>query len=141
MTFVERGASAGNASARPMARARSTFHPAAGVAEKRTIVALVEGRGEYEVAHYTAPAAARPAKSRGLRVMHRGSPRADRVEGQGLHEATIRLADGRRIVRHTRKRSLTIAGVKRATTGTVSVKAVLDSGVSGAAGERAGRAS
>jgi len=31
-----------------------------------------------------------------------------------------------------RKRSLTITGVKRATTGTVSVKAVLDSGVSGA---------
>jgi len=38
-----------------------------------------------------------------------------------------------RIVRHMRKRSLTITGVKRATTGTVSVKAVSDSGVSGAA--------
>ena len=51
----------------------------------------------------------------------------------GRHEATIRLADGRRIVCHTRTRSLTITGVKRATTGTVSVKAVSDSGVSGAA--------
>jgi hypothetical protein len=57
----------------------------------------------------------------------------------GTHEATIRLADGRRIVRHTRKRSLTITGVKRATTGTVSVKAVSDSGVSGAAARAGSR--
>ena len=68
---------------------------------------------------------------RGLKVTHRGGRVRVSWKDAGLHEATIRLSDGRRLVRHTRKRSLTVAGVARATRGTVSVRALLSSGVSG----------
>ena len=132
LTFVERGASAGESLGTVNGKGRLQFHPAAGAAERRTIVALVEGRGEYEVARYTAPAAARPGKTRGLKVSHRGTRVRITWTDSGAHEATVRLGDGRRLVRHTRKRSLTLKGVERGDTGTVSVRAVRDSGVSGA---------
>jgi hypothetical protein len=140
VTFVERGASTGNTLGTAGGKGRLTFHPAAGAAERRTIVALIEGRGEYEVARYTAPAAARPGKTRGLKVTHRATKVRISWKDRGRHAAAIRLADGRRIVRTTRGRALTIAGVGRAITGTVTVKAVLESGVSGApARARVGR--
>ena len=99
-------------------------------------------RGEYEVARYTAPSAQRPGRPRGLKLTHRGTRVRISWKDAGAHEATIRLADGRRLIRHTRKRSLVVSGVTRATTGTVSVRAVRDSGVSGApARARVGRGS
>ena len=89
-----------------------------------------------------APAAGRPGRTRGLKVTHRGTRVRISWKDAGAHEATIRLGDGRRLIRHTRKRSLDVSGVTRATTGTVSVRAVRDSGVSGApARARVGRGS
>ena len=87
--------------------------------------------GGYEVARYTAPAAQRPARVRGLRVARRGGALRIAWKKAGPLEATIRLSDGRRLIRHTRGRALTIAGVERTTTGTVSVRGVLPSGLAG----------
>jgi hypothetical protein len=132
VTFIERGPSAGNRIATvERGHGELAFAPAAGVAEQRTIVAVVDGRGEYEVARYAAPAAARPGRVRGLKVTHRGGRVRVSWKDAGLHEATIRLSDGRRIVRQTRRRSLMVAGVAKATRGSVSVRALFSSGVSG----------
>jgi hypothetical protein len=85
---------------------------------------VVEGRGEYEVARYRTPAAARPGRVQGLKVSRRGGRVRVSWKDAGPHAATIRLSDGRRLVRQTRKPLLTVAGVNRATRGTVGVRAL-----------------
>jgi hypothetical protein len=142
VTFIERGPSAGNTLGTVTGKGALKFHPAPGAAEKRAIVAVVEGRGEYEVARYSAPKAPRPGRTRGLKVAHTGSRLKLSWSDRGTHEATIKLSDGRRIVKRTRKRALTLSHVSRATTGTATVKATFASGVSGApARKRIGRGS
>ncbi len=139
VSFIERGASAGERIGDATgATGRLKFEPAAGAAERRRIVALVtqDGavRGEYEVARYTAPSAQRPGRPRALRVSRRGGGLRITWKATGtadVHQATVRLRDGRRLVVRTRRSSAFIRGVRREIAGTVSVRGLLDSGVAG----------
>jgi hypothetical protein len=110
VTFLERGASTGAQLGKPVhGRGRIGFTPAPGAGETRTIVALVEGRGEYEVATYRAPAVKRPGRVRGLQATrHRVSWR----DG-GRHEVRIAHTDGRTTIKRTTKRALTLRNARR----------------------------
>jgi hypothetical protein len=141
VTFIERGASAGGRiGAANGARGTLALRPAPGARERRTIVALVtqdgNPRGEYEVARYTAPAARKPARPRGLRVArrHGGLKITWRAaKPADVQQVTVRLADGRRLVRRTRATSLFVPGVRRSVRAHVSVRGILDSGIAGPA--------
>ena len=61
----------------------------------------------------------------GLRITWKATGTAD------VHQATVRLRDGRRLVVRTRRSSAFIRGVRREIAGTVSVRGLLDSGVAG----------
>jgi hypothetical protein len=139
--FLERGPSAGNrlGPARG-AHGRLRFHPAAGVAERREIVALVKQRGrlrdEIVVARYSAPSAPRPARARHLRIRRRGT--ALRIRWQAARpadtqEVRVRLDDGRRLRFRTRRPELTVPRVGRRVRGTVNVRGILAAGRPGKA--------
>ena len=107
------------------------FAPAAGARGRRRIVALVEQRGvtveRRNVTRYSAPADARPAKPRGLRVRRRGSAinlRWRRVRGAKEYGVIVRLSNRRRIFRVVKRPRLTLRGFHRLARGRVSVQAL-----------------
>jgi hypothetical protein len=124
VTFFERGASTG----KKLGEARShegriDFTPAPGAAEKRKIIAVVEGRGEYEVNDYRAPAAEKPGRVRGLKLTR---TRVSWRDG-GRHEVRVSYRGGRCVVKRTSAHALALHG--RATS--VKVRAVTDTGLAG----------
>ena len=134
--FTERGPSAGNRIGRARGdRGRLRFHPAAGVAERREIVALVKQHGrlrdEIVVARYAAPRAPQPARPLHLRVRRRGN--ALRISWRSARpadtqEVSVRLGDGRQLRFRTRRSKLTVHRVGRRVRGTVTVRGVLAAG-------------
>ncbi len=123
VTFIERGASNGQQLGKPVqGSGRIDFTPAPGAGERRKIVAVVDGRGEYEVASYRAPAVHRPGAVRGLKAnRHRVSWR----DG-GTHEVRTTLTGGRRTIRRTTKHRLSLHAAR-----SVQVRKVLDNGLAG----------
>ena len=144
VTFVERGASAGTIIGEAKGSEGSlVFHPSDGKAERRHIVALVEQDGqlrdEITVAHYQAPAPARPGRPRALRVRHRGSSVQlawGRASGARTYEVAVRLGDGRRIVRRTKGRRLVVGHVGRRVRGSVQVRGLSAAGMKGRSAAR-----
>jgi len=134
--FLERGPSAGNRIGRARGvHGRLRFHPAAGVAERREVVALVKQHGrlrdEIVVARYSAPRAPQPARPRHLRIRRRGN--ALRISWRAARpadtqEVRVQLGDGRRLRFRTRRPELTVHRVGRRVHGTVSVRGVLAAG-------------
>jgi hypothetical protein len=136
--FEERGRTAGAV----IGRARGShgtlrFAPAAGAAERRTIVAVVEQDGApravLRVASYRAPRAAKPGAPRELRVRRAGT----RVVASWKTTAaasTVRVAlsDGRRLVLRSRNGRATVRGVARGVRATVEVRGTTAAGVEGA---------
>ena len=116
VSFVERGASTQGEIGTPTGSKGSLpWFPAAGAAEKREIVAVVEQDGlvahQLVVAHYRAPGPRKPEQVRrlrtqrlkqGLRVTWKPS------RGGARHIVTASLSDGRRFVRNVDGRSVVI---------------------------------
>jgi hypothetical protein len=124
VTFFERGASTGSKIGEAREDGgRIDFTPAPGAAEKRKIIAVVEGRGEYEVNDYWAPAAERPGRVRGLKLTR---TRVSWRDG-GKHEVRVSYAGGRRVVKRTSAHSLALRG----RVVSVRVRAVTDTGLAG----------
>jgi PKD repeat protein len=148
VTFVERGASAGTIIGEAKgSEGEVAFHPADGKAERREIVALVEQDGqlrdEIKVAGYQAPGPVHPARIGGLQVRHRGSAvRASwrRAANARAYEVSLRLSDGRRVVRRTRARALVVGHVGRRVRGTVQVRGISAAGMKGSGAARKVRA-
>jgi hypothetical protein len=116
--FIERGPSAaGEIGVARGAHGTLRFTPAAGRAERRDIVALVEQDGALRdritVAHYRAPGLARPAKVRSVRARRSGSSVVVSWKGARLAEVRASLADGRRLT--VRGSSARFARVTRGT--------------------------
>ena len=118
------------------------FSPADGPRGKRRIVALVESYGKpranVDVASYTAPAPARPAQPRGVKLSRKGSRvtvtwRPATRAARYLVRAT--LSDGRRLLLFAtgKKRSVRISGVPSATRGTIRVAGLRPDGSEGRA--------
>jgi hypothetical protein len=119
VTFVERGGSTGGKLAEHgRGTKRTTFTPAAGAGETRKIVALVEGRGEYEVASYRAPAVRRPGKVKGLTANRK---RVSWRDG-GEHEVRVAFKDGRSTIHRTAKHALKLHNAR-----SVKVRKLADS--------------
>jgi hypothetical protein len=107
------------------------FAPASGARGRRRIVALIEQDGltveRRNVARYSAPADARPAKPRRLRVRRRGGTlrlRWRRVRGVDDYGVVVRLSNRRRIFRVARRPRLTLRGFHRLARGWASVQAL-----------------
>ncbi len=134
--FSEKGASASG----PIGTAHGAlgtirFAPAAGKAERRQIVALVEqdghARAQLVAGHYRAPAATRPAAVTGLRARRSGSHLVARWRGAGPADVRVALSDGRRLVLRPRGHSVSVARVGRGTHATVTVRALSPAGLPG----------
>jgi hypothetical protein len=130
--FLERGPSAaGEIGVARGARGTLKFTPAAGRAERRDIVALVEQDGALRdrvvVAHYRAPGVKKPAKVRAPRAKRSGTSLVVTWKGARTAEVRAVLADGRR---------LTVRGARatfaHATRGTITIRAVSADGRLGA---------
>jgi hypothetical protein len=133
VTFLERGASTG----RKIGEARSgegrlDFTPAPGAAERRKIIAVVEGRGEYEVNDYWAPPAEKPGRVRGLKLTR---ARVSWRDG-GTHEVRVSYAGGRRVVKRTSAHALALHG----RVASAQVRAITDTGLAGPFTTKRGRA-
>lgn len=133
--FVERGPSAGGElGVARGARGTLRFTPAAGRAERREIVALVEQDGALRdrivVASYRAPGPARPAAVRGLKVRRAGSSLVASWRGARSAEVRASLPDGRRLVLRPSGTRVRIPNAKR---GTVTVRALSPQGLPGRA--------
>jgi hypothetical protein len=137
VAFAERGDTAGRIIGRAQGRrGRIRFRPAAGAAERRHIVAIVEQNGmpsaQFAVASYRAPRVARPGRPRGVRVTGGGRSVTVRWarDGAPSHVVTIAAANGRRVVRRVdRRRRLVVPGIGKPAT--VTVKAIGRSGLVG----------
>ena len=118
------------------------FSPGDGPKGKRRIVALVEQNGgpreNIEVARYTAPAPAKPARPGGVKAKRKGSratvtwrPAARSV--RYLVRAT--LSDGRRLIffATAKKRTVRVSGLAKGVRGTISVAGLKPDGSAGPA--------
>ncbi len=97
-------------SARAGARGELKFSPAAGAAERREIVAIVEQDGmvsdQIVVARYQAPSASKPGIVRQVRTARRGSTLKVTWKPASLadkHVVTVALSNGRRVVRQVQR--------------------------------------
>jgi len=117
VTFVERGARTYRVLGEARGRSgRLRFTPADGRPGTRRIEALVERGGvqtaTVAVARYTAPAARRPARPRGLRVTRRGGRLVARwrpVAGAARYAVVVEAAGRPRTLRLTRRTRLRVA--------------------------------
>ncbi len=112
-------------------RGKLHFDTAAGNAERRTIVAVVEQDGlpreELEVARFRAPATQRAGRIARTRVRRRGTKVTLRwlpSSGATSYRVRARLSDGRVILRETRRRRLILKGVAKRTTGSFRVAGI-----------------
>lgn len=141
VTFVERGPSTGNYLGEAKGRTGSIrFAPADGSAEKREIVAIVEQNGqirdEVVVTQYAAPAPQRPAKPKRLTARRRGNALVlswKPARPADRQEVMVRLSDGRRVFRQTKRGSLKVPRVRRGVRAGVSVRGVMENGLKGPA--------
>ena len=124
-----------------------SFAPADGSAGKRKIVAVVARDGvtkeTIEVASYSAPGTARPAKPQRLRVARGRSSLVvswARARGAFQYAVTVQLGNGRRLLRVTKRRRIVIAGIDPRTRATVRVGGLRADSVHGAEAVRALRA-
>jgi len=132
VTFVERATGVN----RVLGTARGAhgtlrFLPANGPAGRRQIVALVTRRGvlsrTIRVARFTTRRPSPPARPRGLRALARGSTiRISwvRVPGAARYAVSVRLTDGRRVLRLTRSTRLAVGKLGTRPRGSVSVLAL-----------------
>ena len=138
--FSEQGAKSGETiGTTTKAKGSLAFTPADGPKGKRTIVAeVLQGgnpRKTLEVATYTAPRVA-PGKPGRLKLRRRGSSlvaswgRAARATG---YEVQVTLSDGRRIPVLTPKRTVTIPGLARTESASVTVAGYRVQGLNGPA--------
>jgi hypothetical protein len=109
-------------------RGRLRFAPAQGRHGRRTIKAVIERNGVatkvLRVAHYAAPADARPARPRGLRVRRRGGTlvvKWRRVPGIRSYVVTAVPRGAPPIMRVTRRHVVRIRGLQRRARGRVLV--------------------
>jgi hypothetical protein len=118
------------------------FSPGDGPRGKRRIVALVEQDGgpreNVDVASYTAPAPARPARPGGVKAKRKGSRvtvtwRPARRSARYLVRAT--LNDGRKLIffATAKKRSVRVSGLARGVRGTITVAGLKPDGSAGPA--------
>jgi len=143
-TFVEQGAGVGNVLGQARgARGALRFTPATGRPGRRTIVAVVEQDGlprlRETVAAYRAPAPARPARVRSVRVRRAGGGvvvRWTRARGATAYAVRARLSDGRTLYEVVRSRVTRIrfVGVPRGTRARVTVSPRDASGRAGRSG-------
>lgn len=145
VTFAERGAR----TYRVLGQARGAsgslrFTPGPGRRGRRTIVALVERGGApaktLSVARFSAPADAKPARPRRLRVARRGTSLVVSWRpGRGVrtHAVSLVLSNGRRTLKITSRRRLVIRAVHPRARGSVLVAGL---GPDNAAGPVARRA-
>jgi hypothetical protein len=119
------------------------FSPGDGPRGKRRIVALVEQSGNprenIDVASYTAPAPARPARPAGLKATRKGSRvtvtwRPARRAARYLVRA--KLSDGRNLLffATSKRRSVRISGIASGTTARITVAGLKPDGTAGPAG-------
>jgi hypothetical protein len=123
-------------------KGRIRFAPASGPRGRRTIVALVESygtpRATLKVASYTAPAPARPATPKGLRVTRKGTTLTvswKRVSpGISRYRLIVRLGDGRSVLLlpTARQTRATVPGVAAAVGATAALRAERADGTAGA---------
>jgi len=120
------------------ARGELRFTSAAGRAESRKIVAVVEQDGmlreEIPVVTYKAPATGRPTKVGRIVARRKGKTltiRWLRSGGARRYTVTARLSDGRVVRKVQRGRSLTLRRVSAKTTGRISVAGVNEVSQSG----------
>jgi hypothetical protein len=136
--FVEQGPRTYNQLGAARGRSGSIrFKPAPGGAGRRRIVAYVERDGvaieRLNVARYAAPADARPAKPRRLRVRRKGERlvlRWRRVRGADNYGVVVQLSNKRRIFRVVKRPRLRLGGFHRLARGRVSVQALTEHGPS-----------
>ena len=134
-----RFAEVGKGAARELGLARGQrgtlhFNPTDGPGESRQIVAMVESYGmprvNLVVAHYTAPAPARPAEPRGLKLTRNGSSLRvtwARAGDAARYRARITLSDARSLiffVQSHQRSAVIVSGVAAKTTGHVTVQAI-----------------
>src|SRR5206468_10314223 len=96
-----------------------------------------------EVASYSAPGTARPAKPQRLRVARGRSSLVvswARARGAFQYAVTVQLGNGRRLLRVTKRRRIVIAGIDPRTRPTVRVGGLRADSVHGAEAVRALRA-
>jgi hypothetical protein len=119
---------------------RIRFTPVSGPKGKRSIVALVESygtpRAQLNVASYTAPPPARPAKPKGLRVVRSGTRLViswKRVTGASRYRVVVKLADGRSLLflPSAKQTSATVPNAGRRLSATASVRAERADGTAG----------
>jgi hypothetical protein len=118
------------------ARGRISFHPKNSSQRRRRIVALVEQNGypraKLQLARFTAPKPRPLARPRRVQIRRKGAKlivRWSKVKRARGYELRIILPrDGRRLLRTTKpgRRKLTIGGLERNDTGTVTVRAIDD---------------
>lgn len=123
-------------------RGRIRFAPASGPKGKRTIVALVESygtpRATLKVASYTAPAPARPATPRGLKLTRKGTKLVvswRRVSpGVTRYRLIVVLGDGRSVLLlpTARQTSASVPGLAATVGATASLRAERADGTAGA---------
>jgi hypothetical protein len=129
------------------ARGRIRIAPSLGRAGVRDVRAIVSENGvpvrELVVARYRAPAPARPAAPRRVTVRHSGTGltvRWRRAPAAASYAVVAQLADGRRIMRLTTRRSVSFGSVPAAARGRVLVAGVRADGLQGRPARRAFRA-
>jgi hypothetical protein len=118
------------------ARGEIRFEPKRSSQRKRRIVALVEQdgypRAKLELVRFAAPKPRPLARPRRVRISRKGSKlivRWTKVKRASGYELRIDLPrDGRRLLRSTKpgRRTLTIGGLERSDSGTVTVRAIDD---------------
>jgi hypothetical protein len=132
VTFVEEGAQTAERLARTSARRGSVrFRPGDGRAGRRSIVAIVEQDGvvrERLVAgRYSAPAPQKPGRPKRVTLRRRGgalSVKWARAAAARSYEVRVAVADGRRLLIATARRSLRVPGVSPREAATVTVTGV-----------------
>jgi hypothetical protein len=140
ITFSEAGAKTGaKIGTVTTAKGSIPFTPTDGPKGKRTIVAEIIQHGNprknVKVTTYTTPRVA-PGKPPGLKLKRKGSGLRvswGRSAGAKSYEVNVTVSDGRRIPIVTTKRSVTIAGVSKTESATVTVAGFRVVGLSGAA--------
>ncbi len=139
VTFIERGARTYSRIGTVRYRRGSIpFRPAAGRRGRRQIEAVIERNGVatklLRVARYAAPADARPARPRGVRVRRRGarlvvSWRA--VAGARTYAVTVTPRGAPPAMRITRRQTVRFGGIARRARGSVLVAALGSTNVAG----------
>jgi hypothetical protein len=144
VTFIERGAStSGTIGTAKGAAGRLVFTPAAGLGERREIVAIVEQdgmvRAQPVLARYTAPSAAKPGLVHRLRGQRKGTSlrlQWATATSADEHLLTVALSNGRRVTRQVRGSSYVVRGVPRTVRATVAVRGLATTGMRGPVSRR-----